>query len=97
MKPATALPWHLDERAICGWLRGNSVPMDVETTVAEVFTGGDRDAAYIVHCANSYPRLVQALKDLALCCDGEEGVRADGSNIQTMAAWGILHELGESS
>jgi hypothetical protein len=30
--------------------------------------------------------LLAALKDLVARCDGEEGVRADGSNIQTMQA-----------
>lgn len=32
------------------------------------------------------PELLEALKQLVARCDGDEGVRADGSNIQTMAA-----------
>jgi len=32
------------------------------------------------------PDLLDALKDLVARCDGDEGVRPDGSNIQTMAA-----------
>jgi hypothetical protein len=44
---------------------------------------------------NAYPRLVEALHDLVLRCDGDEGVRADGSNIQTMGAHALLRSLGE--
>lgn len=43
----------------------------------------------------AYPKLVKVLKDLTLRCDGEEGVRADGSNIPTIAAHAILRQLGE--
>ena len=32
------------------------------------------------------PDLLEALRDLVARCDGDEGVRADGSNIQTMQA-----------
>jgi hypothetical protein len=38
--------------------------------------------------------LVEALRELMLRCDGEEGVRADGSNIQTMRASALLEKLG---
>lgn len=34
-----------------------------------------------------------ALADLVARCDGDEGVRADGSNIQTMAAHAVLAAL----
>lgn len=44
---------------------------------------------------NAYADLVQALKNLTLRCDGEEGVRADGSNIQTIEAHAILEKYGE--
>ena len=37
----------------------------------------------------------EALRDLMTRCDGPEGVRADGSNIQTMQASAVLHDLGE--
>lgn len=40
-------------------------------------------------------QLVAALRELMLRCDGDEGVRADGSNIQTMAASALLQKLGE--
>jgi len=32
------------------------------------------------------PDLLEALRDLVARCDGSEGVRADGSNIETLAA-----------
>ena len=40
-------------------------------------------------------KLVEALRELMVRCDGAEGVRADGSNIQTMRASALLAELGE--
>lgn len=40
-------------------------------------------------------RLIAELSALVKRCDGEEGVRADGSNIQTMAEHALLDELGE--
>ena len=39
--------------------------------------------------------LVEALRELVARCDGEEGVRADGSNIQTMHANALLAKYGE--
>lgn len=53
------------------------------------------NVAYAIHAVNEYPRLVDALRDLMLRCDGAEGVRADGSNIQTMQAHALLDEIGE--
>ena len=34
--------------------------------------------------------LIEALRDLATRCDGEEGIRADGSNIETAWASAVL-------
>ena len=39
--------------------------------------------------------LREALRDLATRCDGDEGVRADGSNIDTLAAHAALGDLDE--
>jgi len=43
------------------------------------------------------PFLFEALKELVLRCDGADGVRADGSNIDTLAAHAALNlvEPGE--
>lgn len=92
-KPATPLPWRTGDmyRTVFGPPNGNPAPQIV------TLSGGPRrdDTAYIVRTANAYPQLVEALRELAYRCDGEEGVRADGSNIQTMRAHGLLRELGE--
>lgn len=40
------------------------------------------------------PELLEVLRELADRCDGEEGVRADGSNIQTMRARALLARIG---
>lgn len=91
MKPATPLPWE--------WLpdEGQFIVDSRKQIVAEVPCQGcpPENGAYIVHACNAYPRLVEALRELMLRCDGEEGVRADGSNIQTMRASALLLELGE--
>lgn len=39
--------------------------------------------------------LAAALRDLVRRCDSAEGVRADGSNIQTMRAHAALEQTGE--
>lgn len=110
-KPATALPWAQGMRrgengntifardgkddfydsAVCSGY--GPLNQDVETVNK---TGAGQDLAYICHAANAYPELVEALKELVARCDGAEGVRADGSNIQTHNAHGILSKLGEA-
>jgi hypothetical protein len=44
--------------------------------------------------ADAYVALGSALMELVERCDGEEGVRADGSNIQTIAAHATLETIG---
>lgn len=39
------------------------------------------------------PELLEALRELVERCDGDEGVRADGSNIQTMRAHAVIAAL----
>lgn len=39
------------------------------------------------------PRLFAALQRLVVRCDGDEGVRADGSNIDTVAAHYLLRKI----
>ena len=47
----------------------------------------------IVRSVNAHDDLVAALRDLTLRCDGEQGVRADGTNIDTLRAHAILGDL----
>lgn len=72
----------MNSKATKAWLAGRNERNSTETT--------EKDRR-----ANAYPELVAALRNLMLRCDGEEGVRADGSNIQTMQASALLAKLGE--
>lgn len=91
-QPATPLPWDVDDEAqICALNRAMFSPSKPLLPAGVA----DWDAAYIVHSANAYPELVAALTDLVKRCDGPEGVRADGSNIQTISASALLQKLGE--
>jgi hypothetical protein len=66
---------------------------NTDTCIATVYQ--DHAAEYIAHACNAYPKLVEALRELMLRCDGPQGMRADGSNVQTMRASAVLSELGE--
>lgn len=89
-QPATPLPFRIaEERSDYAEIVG---PLDGTVAYAS-----QEYAAYLAHAANSYPKLVEALRNLALRCDGAEGVRADGSNIDTAHAAGLLRELGEDA
>lgn len=54
-----------------------------------------RDQTEMERIYKERDRLLAALNELVTRCDGAEGVRADGSNIQTIAAHALLRELGE--
>jgi hypothetical protein len=56
----------------------------------------DDFARDVVKWANVSPDLVEALRELVSRCDGEAGVRVDGSNIETAQAHAALTQaLGE--
>jgi hypothetical protein len=44
----------------------------------------EANSDFIVRAVNAHEELLSALKDLVERCDGVGGVRADGSNIETM-------------
>lgn len=48
------------------------------------------DAWLKVGCMPTYSEVLATLEDLTQRCDGTEGVRADGSNIQTYQANAVL-------
>lgn len=80
-RPATALPWH--DIGI-NWVQ----PREGEVnTPRENLTA---DYLYLLHAANSYPRLVEALRELLADCD------ADMKPMGKHPARVLLRELGES-
>lgn len=95
MNPATPLPFRAEGCSVRAMSHGQWFA--VASTSNRKFTqeGKHTNAVYLAHTANAYPKLVEALRELAMRCDGAEGVRADGSNIQTIAASAILQSLGE--
>ena len=54
------------------------------------------DAQEILRLRDQNRELTAALEELVRRCDGDEGVRADGSNIQTMRAHAILAKFDSS-
>lgn len=56
----------------------------------------ERHLAVASTLATENAALREALEDLVSRCDGAEGVRADGSNIQTMRAHAALGELTQT-
>jgi hypothetical protein len=51
---------------------------------------GMEERAANVRLLAAAPTLLKELRALVLRCDGAEGVRADGSNIDTCAAWAAI-------
>lgn len=96
MKPATPLPWNVPAK-YPRYVEGGSLQGVCKTYSASVGGGDSQDASYIAHATNAYPKLVEALRELMLRCDGPEGICKDGDNIQTHNAHGLLRELGEEA
>jgi hypothetical protein len=75
--------WDADERSIA--CTGYDNAYDGHLKALDLVNG-----ELIVRCVNAHDELVATLAELVERCDGEEGVRADGSNIQTMRAHAVL-------
>lgn len=85
IRPATPLPWEVDEEAtICG---NNSA---VAFTRRRESAYMDEDAAYIAHAANAYPKLVEALRALH-----KEAGDFYGTTKNMRKARALLRQLGE--
>jgi hypothetical protein len=88
-RPATPLPWE--------WLPNEGqfivTPEPTRAIIAEIPCQGAQaqDGAYLVHAANSYPRLVEALRELLLDCE------VDLLPTDKHPARALLKELGEWS
>lgn len=96
--PATQLPWKIDE--------ATDLPLavieDSETGdgIAEFGKRTKRNvanAAYIVHAANAYPQLIEALRDLADSHEALERERGSMRATHTSNARTILRSLGENA
>lgn len=88
MKPSTPLPWKMmdqDFRIVVG--ADDKVTADVRALP------GFDDAAYIVHAANSYPKLVAAITKWAEARNGTAVMALLKAGDEMTA---LLRELGES-
>lgn len=78
------------------WYRiGRQIWKDIKDKrylVAEVADWSE-DTDTIANIITNAPELFDALKDLVNRCDTEEGVRADGSNIDTLKAHIVLAKI----
>lgn len=66
-EPATPLPWEYDpdDEALYGTSRVQDAQAYDYIGSTMSFTNESEDAAYIVHAANAYPQLVEALREHA--------------------------------
>ena len=91
-KPATPLPWTL-----VSWDANKRTKIvefafrgDYPVNLRGLSTGPEqRDAAYIAHAANAYPKLVEALRICAAL------VHSDGEPVCGQKVRALLRELGE--
>ena len=77
MKPETELPWEDN---------GNEIVAASDRFCGIAGAVDGEDAAYIVHACNAYPKLVEALKEVAASSYG-----------QRHNAIALLRELGEEA
>lgn len=73
------------------WVRAIGQPLVPELIAVLECEEGHPDARLLGAALELY----EALEDLVRRCDGDEGVRADGSNIQTIAAHAALAKARE--
>jgi len=74
--------------------RMRAVEEEYELDNFDYLNGFTTGAYFVLVAADERERvLLEALHELVKRCDGEEGVRADGSNIQTIAAHAALERV----
>jgi hypothetical protein len=86
--PATALPWKTWDRGI-GYEIHSQDDFPVNDETRECFN--QTDAAFIVHAANAYGPLVEALRNLL--ADADPDSQNSGSQVEARA---LLRSLGEA-
>jgi hypothetical protein len=98
MKPATKLPWHIGlkqaERIVydaTGWAVCNATVYHVKEDADDC----KKNAAYIAHACNAYPKLVEALREIVGSTPG--GFAGDPLIVARRSAEALLAELGEQS
>ena len=93
MKPATALPWTIEQIGVTdAGPRGVDGVFDIGPLERRISTvAGLEDAAYIAHACNAYPKLVEALREIVDPTGGWTNLRVDNAK----AAADLLRSLGE--
>ena len=108
-KPATPLPWIALGVNLSG-IKGKHYPLAIygeqsQHMVASVRDDRDnatasdiQDADYLTHAANSYQKLVEALRELMRRADEYYGMGGDdAAPIERKAARALLRSLGEDA
>lgn len=88
MKPATSLPWSAGKYN--QWVQSNDG--ELVASVETEHNHGPENAAYIAHAANAYPKLVEALKNIAANEWDANGATATGKSVRA-----LLREVGEAA
>ena len=93
--PATPLPWETSKGEYAALLSGPKYSPAWQDSAWDRDKDAIQDVAYIIHAANAYPRLVDALKKAIASADGwsddDRGVPADDLDNERA----LLVELGE--
>ena len=92
-KPATPLPWRIGQVSPARFpaypvIGGEHIVADVSIRARG---GSDKDAAYIAHACNAYPRLMDMVRDLLYSAVPE----TFGDKPVVRDARALLAELGE--
>ena len=102
-KPATPLPWALTRKPSSGGGQNEieAAPGNIlkNRLIAVNWSYGDaddRNAAYIAHACNSYPRLVEALRNLREAISNVSIPVDSFDALPTQEVDALLRELGEA-
>jgi hypothetical protein len=73
------------------WVRDSEIAFSAQALVAKGIP--ESTARVIAFKTHMHDELVATLRNLVERCDGSEGVREDGSNIDTLAAHAMLLQI----
>ncbi len=91
VQPATPLPWKMHGEVDFG-----SLSLNGEGDYAgEGYSKGD--AAYLLHVANAYPKLIERLKAVCGVYENDFGVMNSDAPLYAIKAHDLLKRLGEAS